>query len=684
MRAALRLASILVALLPFFSGRTSEAEASPQLFKIGTTPESGQITFANIIRPDATPTVLFAANPIICGDNLYAPDLVRVEDRWYCYHGGWLISGQKNDRIYLGISAGLDVAGPWSPASQLVINNGDYIHVNDPSVAIHGGTWYMVYTAYKSTSSGPRDWINYSTSTDGIEWSPSAGTSSTEVVISDPNNIASGPLSDMARPSLVRTPTGWNMWFDGKVNDGSTISYLAQCNSEIPSHFTLVHYYQAIDGFPGFYEPDVVRRPDGTYLAVVQWNFQRLYVGTSTDGINFTLTLDVSTGDPLFGRKRVSNPGLVYDQIEDRLLGLGFGMTDNTSLVDHDIGFSAAQYKIDVRSPDGVWHTQSQAAGQDLQSVLTPGYSTFDRVRITDPVTDTLLLEQPFTNAAPGDLWYVHWDPAAPLIAPIEPDPDSVFEHIEYVKPLTLLAGQEPVVWSIVEAPEGAQIDAEGVVRWMASLNDFNGPVFTFQVRAENAAGSHEQSWQVEVIPDTDGDGVSNATDKCPTVYNPDQLDTDEDGVGDACDNCPLVYNPEQLDIDSDGVGDGCDDDIDGDGVSNATDNCPTEYNPEQLDTDGDGVGDACDACPGTVPGLTVDASGCSQAVAGDFNRDGDVDQEDFGLLQSCLGINGFTTAPACVNADLNGDGRVNRTDLTIWVGCMSGAGIAADPACAD
>lgn len=36
---------------------------------------------------------------------------------------------------------------------------------------------------------------------------------------------------------------------------------------------------------------------------------------------------------------------------------------------------------------------------------------------------------------------------------------------------------------------------------------------------------------------DTDGDGIYDYYDNCPTVYNPDQKDTDGDGVGDACDN---------------------------------------------------------------------------------------------------------------------------------------------------
>lgn len=104
---------------------------------------------------------------------------------------------------------------------------------------------------------------------------------------------------------------------------------------------------------------------------------------------------------------------------------------------------------------------------------------------------------------------------------------------------------------------------------------------------------------------DKDGDGVPDATDLCPDVFDParpldqgKQGNADGDAKGDACDPCPNDPN------------DGCKapdpDDLDGDGWANGVDNCPDDSNPGQEDADGDGKGDACDTCATANPAFSA------------------------------------------------------------------------------
>jgi Thrombospondin type 3 repeat len=72
--------------------------------------------------------------------------------------------------------------------------------------------------------------------------------------------------------------------------------------------------------------------------------------------------------------------------------------------------------------------------------------------------------------------------------------------------------------------------------------------------------------------------------------------DSDGDGVVDDADNCPSVPNTNQLNTDgADDGGDVCDDDDDNDTWQDFYDNCPLISNPDQADSDGDGKGDVCD-----------------------------------------------------------------------------------------
>ncbi len=203
-------------------------------------------------------------------------------------------------------------------------------------------------------------------------------------------------------------------------------------------------------------------------------------------------------------------------------------------------------------------------------------------------------------------------------------------------------------------------------------------------------------------VDDSDGDGINDGTDNCPTHFNPEQTNTDRsladaglipdstaDDLGDACDddmdgdgiadardddgdgiadrvtdnclipfspanrNAALSYNPDQRDSDSDGIGDRCED-IDSDGFNDPIDNCPAVANRYQRDTDGDGRGDACDTDI-DGDGVTNESDVCVFVADPD---QADSDGDGFGdACDNCSIAN-----PSDIDRD--GDGFPDQADL--------------------
>ncbi len=79
----------------------------------------------------------------------------------------------------------------------------------------------------------------------------------------------------------------------------------------------------------------------------------------------------------------------------------------------------------------------------------------------------------------------------------------------------------------------------------------------------------------------------------------------------------------------------------------------------------------------------TADAAVVVRSQPGDFDADRDVDQDDYGRFQACLGDPLVPGVPAgCLAGDMNGSGLVDQVDSLLFEQCRSGAGRPADPGC--
>jgi len=181
---------------------------------------------------------------------------------------------------------------------------------------------------------------------------------------------------------------------------------------------------------------------------------------------------------------------------------------------------------------------------------------------------------------------------------------------------------------------------------------------------------SPDSSCSSHVANDADRDSLSDSTDNCASVFNPNQTDFDGDGIGDRCD--PNDDNDAYTDIQELLCGSRAfttasfcgDPDTDDDGVNDSSESsCGTNSfdaasRPERLDLlgDDDGDGDLNEALPGGSGGFDCDGDGWTGAQeALIFGTGGTVSDQD-----SC-GNNGWP-------ADLDPNNALSIGDFNSFI----------------
>jgi hypothetical protein len=133
-----------------------------------------------------------------------------------------------------------------------------------------------------------------------------------------------------------------------------------------------------------------------------------------------------------------------------------------------------------------------------------------------------------------------------------------------------------------ISANEHVHVYVDGTLAASQDVDTASGPD-AFDIPVQVASGTHE------LRVDWVDEGTVLATTSRTVVAATDaEVDTDGDGVSDAADNCPSVANGNQSDIDRDGKGDVCDSDMDGDGHANGKERAhgtderdPADYPPK-------------------------------------------------------------------------------------------------------
>lgn len=179
---------------------------------------------------------------------------------------------------------------------------------------------------------------------------------------------------------------------------------------------------------------------------------------------------------PAMPWKTSPTEGIIYGYVKDPL---------GNPVVDAQVVRSGSSY-VALSSADGIYSFLLVPPGTYSVTASHPGHG--QTVVPGVAVTAGQAVRQDITIGAL----------LPPVIAEVTPDPDEATVGGEYVRQLTLAQGTADS-WVLLAGPPGATVSSTGAIRGWVPVKADAGLTFTFTIRASNAAGQDDETWQVAV-----------------------------------------------------------------------------------------------------------------------------------------------------------------------------------------
>ena len=209
--------------------------------------------------------------------NIYAPAVRHAAGQWWMWYGGQGDDG--HDRIHLARSAD----GTAWERQGVVLDCGSANHVNDPTVVLVDGRWWMFYTVAESAED---DEIAAAWSDDGVAWQPQG------VVL----GRGAGPRWDSAkvgRPAVLHEGGVFRMWYDGQPTPQAAGSDAVAAG--VAQEHRAVGYAESRDGLHWERRAEPVHREGAGAVDVARCGDRLVMVSESHRGVRWAESDDGTT-----------------------------------------------------------------------------------------------------------------------------------------------------------------------------------------------------------------------------------------------------------------------------------------------------------------------------------------------------------------------------------------------------